>query len=153
MGNETTRKEYFIYKGVTYGIGTKILLSDIGCQKHYVSQKHKDKPFAFAFGYSGKYIFGWTDERGWKYGRSDATIIDLEEDIKEIVEPIYVELVPWQQQALNNMINKTVSPDVFGGIFLYIVAMIVGAIFVDRLLIWVFATVVFVVWLLNQYRT
>ena len=106
------------------------------------------------FGSSGGwYVFNWIDERGWKYGRSDATINNLDEDIKEIVEPIYVELVTWQQKALDNMINKTISPDIFGGVLLYAIAMIVGTLFIDRLLIWVFATVIFVCWLLNQYRT
>ena len=154
MKNETGRREYFIYKGVTYGIGTKVLLSEQGCKKHYISEKNKDKPHTFQFGSSsGWYIFNWIDERGWKYGRSDATITNLDEDIKEIVHPVYVKLVPWQEKALDNMLNKTVSPDVFGGVLLYIVAMIVGAIFKARLLIWFFATAVFIWWLLNQYRT
>lgn len=154
MGNEITRKEYFIYKGVAYGIGTKILLSDIGCKKYYISQKNKDKPHTFMFGSTGGwYVFNWVDERGGKYGCSGATITDLDEDIKEIVEPVYVELVSWQQKALDNMINKAVSPDIFGGVLLYAIAVIVGALFIDRLLIWVFTTVIFICWLLNQYRT
>lgn len=154
MKNETTRKEYFIYKGVVYGIGTKVILSEIGCKKHYISQKNKDKPHTFMFGSSGgSYIFNWVDERGGKYGSSGATIYNLDEDIQKIVEPVYVELVSWQEKAISNMVNKTVSPDVFGGCFLYMIAMIVGTLFIDRLLIWAFATVVFVVWLLNQYRT
>lgn len=154
MKNDSYRKDYFIYKNVAYGVGTKILLSEVGCKRHYISQKNKDKPLTFMFGSSGGwYIFNWIDERGWKYGRSDATINNLDEDIKEIIDPIYVELVPWQQKALDNMVNKTISPDVFGGVLLYAIAMIVGALFIDRLLIWVFATVVFVCWLFNQYRT
>ena len=147
------RREYFIYKGVKYGVGTKILLSDIGCQKHYISQKNKDKPHTFMFGFNdGRYIFNWTDERGWKYGRSDATISSLDEDIKEIVEPIYVELVPWQKQALNNMFNKETYADVFNGVLIYIIVMLVGVIFNARWLIWIFGTIIFIIWLLNQYR-
>ena len=154
MGSESCRQEYFVYKGVIYGIGTKVLLSDAGYKKHYISPKNKGKPYTFMFGYhSGPYIFQRIDERGWKYGCSDATITNLDEDIQEIIEPVYVNLVTWQEKAIDNMMNKIVSPNISGGILLYVIAMIVGALFVDRLLIWVFATVVFVCWLLNQYRT
>ena len=154
MENEVYSKDYFTYKGVAYGVGTKVLLSEIGCRKHCVSQTNKDKFHVFMFSSSdGRCTFNWMDERGWKYGRSDVTIHNLDEDIKAIVEPIYVECVSWQQKALNNMLNKTVAPDLFGGIFLYVIVMIVGALFIDRLLIWAFTTVIFVCWLLNQYRT
>ena len=154
MTNGVSRRDYFIYKGVAYGVGTKILLSEVGCKRHYISQKNKDKPHTFMFGSSeGWYVFNWVDERGGKYGNSGATIYDLNEDIQEIIEPVYVELVSWQRKSLNNMINQNVSPDISGGIFLYIMTMVVGTLFVDRLLIWVFATIVFIVWVLNQYRT
>jgi hypothetical protein len=83
---------------------------------------------------------------------NNISIYNPNKEIKEIVEPIYVKLVPWQQKALDNMIDKTVSPDVFGGVVLYILIMILGSLFFARLIIWVFSTVVFVVWLLNQYR-
>lgn len=153
MGNEIYRKDYFIYKGVVYGIGTKVLLSETGCKKHYISQKNKDKPHTFMFGSNDEmYVFNWVDHKGGKYGSSGITTSNLDEDIKEIVEPVYVELVSWQKKALGNMINGTVHPDIFGGVLLYITVMVVGAIFIDRLLIWVFATVVFIIWLLNQYR-
>lgn len=154
MKSESYRKDYFIYKNVTYGIGTKVLLSDVGCKKYYISQKNKDKPHTFMFGSSdGRYNFNWIDERGWKYGRSDVTINDLNEDIKEIVEPVNVELVSWQQKAADNMLNQTVTPNIFGGVLLYVVAMTVGALFIDRLLIWLFVTGFFIAWLLKQYRT
>lgn len=154
MNNETLRREYFVYKGVMYGIGTKVLLSDIGCKKHYVSEKNKNKPHTFRFGSNdGWYIFNWIDEGGARYGRSNVTIYDLNEDIKEIIEPVYVKFVPWQEKALENMINKKVSSDIFGGALLYTIIMIIGAIFIDRWLIWIFATAIFIIWLLNQYRT
>ena len=151
-----TRREYFIYKGVKYGIGTKVLLSDIGCQRHYISQKHKDMPHTFGFGSTdGKNSFNWRHQWGGEYGLSNATILDcyLDEDIKEIVEPIYVELVPWQMKAINNMMDDKIHPDIFSGVVLYILVMLVGTLFYARMTIWIVATIIFIGWLLNQYRT
>ena len=155
MNSVASRREYFVYKGVMYGIGTKVLLSDAGCKKHYITLHNKDKPLTYGFTCGGRNLFGWTDPRGRKYGYSDASIYDcdLENDIQSIVDPVYVELVSLWEKAIDNMVNKKVSPDVFGGVLLYTIIMVVGAIFVDRFLIWVFATVIFVGWLLNQYRT
>lgn len=154
MKSETYRKDYFIYQGVTYGVGTKVLLSEQGCKKHYIAERNKGKLHTFMFGSSGGYyVFNWVDDRGGKYGSSGITTYNLEEDIKAIVDPVYVELVSWQQKALYNIKNKTVSPDIFGGVLLYAIAMIGGALFTDMLLIWVFSTVIFLCWLLNQYRT
>jgi hypothetical protein len=154
--NITSRREYFTYKGVKYGIGTKVLLSDVGCKRHYVSEKNKDKPHTFGFGYNnGLNVFNWIDTRGRKYGWSGATIYDskVDEEIKAIVEPVYVELIPWQQKAVENMFDDEVYADIFGGVLIYIIVMIVGALFVERWLIWIFATVAFIIWILNQYRT
>lgn len=154
MENKTYRKEYFIYKGVAYGIGTTILLSEEGCKKHYIAQKYKDKPYTFMFGdSSGKCVFNWIDERGGKFGASGVVIQNFEEDVGKIISPVYVQLVSWQAKAIDNMINKKVSPDIFGGVLLYIMVMIVGAIFIDRWLIWIGATAAFILWLLEQYRT
>lgn len=155
MNDTTSRREYFTYRGVKYGIGTKVLLSDIGCKKHYISQLHRDKPLEYGFTCDGcRNIFGWIDERGRKYGCSDATIhdYDLEIDIKEIVKPVYVELVSWQKKAVENMVSSDVYADIFGGVIIYIAVMLIGTIFYERFMIWATATVIFVVWLLNQYR-
>lgn len=151
-----TRREYFIYKGVKYGIGTKVLLSDVGCKRHYISQKHKDMPHTFGFGdTNGVSSFNWRHPNGGRYGLSNATILDcyLDEDIKEIVEPVYVEFISWQKKAINNMMDGKIHPDIFGGAVLYILVMVVGALFYARLTIWVIATITFIIWLLNQYRT
>lgn len=156
MNSMASRREYFVYKGVMYGIGTKVVLSEAGCKKHYIALHNKDKPLTYGFTCgNGQNVFGWIDPRGRKYGCSDASIYDcdLENDIQSIVDPVYVELVSWQAKAIDNMVSKSVSPDVFGGVLLYAIIMAVGTIFVDRFLIWVFATVIFVGWLLNQYRT
>lgn len=156
---------YFIYKGVAYGVGTKVLLSDtVNPLIHTIPQRKtveevKKMPHTFKWGATNGYFnFDWYED-GYNqschqyYCYSQVTIHNIDEDIKEIVEPVYVKLVPWQKKALDNMLNGYVKPDIFGGVLLYIVSMVVGALFYSRLLIWVVATVIFVIWLLNQYRT
>ena len=149
------RTDYFIYKNVAYGVGTKVRFNNSVKVDYYHRPYSKTPIFEFVTGFDN-------GEKRFKYVTSDnvcranvmlQTNNSLDDAIKEIVKPVYVELVPWQKQALSNMVNKTVSPDVFGGVLIYIVVMLVGALFISRLLIWVFATVVFIIWLLNQYRT
>jgi len=155
-------QNYFIYKGVAYGIGTKVIFSNSVNPNMQIILRRKTKeeikamPHTFTNGSTtGYFNFSWY-ENGKDYSKyhcfSRATIWNPDEDIKEIVYPVYVKLVTWQEKALHNMIDKTVSPDVFGGVLLYIVIMLIGAIFVDRLLIWLLATAIFIGWLLNQYR-
>ena len=155
---------YFIYKGVAYGEGTKVLLSDAviphihTIPKRMTAEKVKKMPHTFKWGttngcfYFDWYESGYSQSSSQHYCYSQVTIYNINEDIIEIVDPVYVQLVTWQEKALDNMFNKTVSPDIFGGVLLYILIMIIGSLFYARLLIWVFATVVFVAWLLNQYR-
>lgn len=156
MKNEVTRKDYFIYKNVMYGVGTKVLLNDSVHLRFYNTTRAKDRPYTFTCSFSDGYNLFCSESSNnpkekWMCGQIQ--LRNYDEDIKTIIDPVYVELVPWQQKALDNMINKTVSPDIFGGVLLYAMAMIIGALFIDRLLIWVFATVIFICWLLNQYRT
>ena len=155
---------YFIYKGVAYGVGTKVLLSNKTKFSAYNIPRGKTideirkMPHTFKWGSTnGEFHFYWhekdNDRLCNRYCNSYAKVTTPDEEIEKIVEPIYVKLVSWQEKAFDNMMNKTVSPDIFGWVLLYVVAMLVGALFYARVLIWVFATVVFVFWLLSQYRT
>lgn len=155
MVNEIYSENYFIYKGVAYGVGTKVLFTDDIYQKYAYSSKAKNQPHTFTRGSNtGWKGFYWEEDKSSKFKASNnVSIYNPDEEIKEIVEPVYVDLIPWQQKALDNMINKKVLPDVFGGCLLYVVIMIVGTLFIDRLLIWIFATMIFACWLLGQYRT
>ena len=155
MKNEIYNENYFIYKGVSYGVGTKVVFTD-NVYKNIYNAKAKNQPHTFIRGSNtGWKGFYWEDEASLrpKIYFNNISIYDPDNEIMEIVKPVYVELVPWQQNAWDNMIHKKVTPDVFGGCLLYVMAMIVGTIFVDKLLIWTFATVLFIIWLLNQYRT
>ena len=155
MKEKTRYQGYFIYNGVAYGEGTTVLFSDKVHQKHYFSSELKNKPHRFIGGSTAGWMnFRWQEDVDWKYNKhNDVTIYNVEDEIVAIVHPVYVELVSWQKQAFYNMKTKKVQPDVFGGWLLYIIVMLVGFIFKDVIIIWIFATIIFTVWLLKQYRT
>ncbi len=148
-------KGYFVYHGVAYGIGTKVRLKE---HVHYPTYAHivKNDIYVFYNGtQNGLYMFHWNDsvERPKHIKGLQKNIYDCDLDIAEIVEPVYPQWTSWQQQAIKNMSDKNVCTDVFGGVLIYIVIMCIGAIFKARWIIWLISTVIFVRWLLNQYRT
>lgn len=148
-------ENYFIYKGVAYGVGTKVLFTEKVHQKYFFSTKEKNQPHTFFAGFNnGCKRFSWQECEYWKDGEyCNKDIYNPDEEIAEIVEPVYVELVPKYQSVLENIINKKVHPDIFGGCLIYIIVMLVGTIFTARLLIWLGATVIFGIWLFKQYET
>lgn len=154
MSQPVYSENYFTYNGITYGIGTKVLFAESVHKKYFFTDKSKNQPHMFFAGSSdGCKRFAWQECQSWKDGEySNIDIYNPQEDIALIVEPVYAELIPWQKAAIGNIVHKKVNPDVFGGWVLYIVVMAVGLIFNDTLSIWGFATVIFTIWLLYQYR-
>lgn len=147
-------ENYFIYKGIAYGVGTKVLFTEERDQR-LCYKGARGKPHTFVAGWSnGEKRFQWQENDDWRKGIfSIPYITNPDQEIKEIIEPVYANITPWQKQAINNMTSGKVHTDVFGGVLLYIDAMLVGVIFKDRWLIWIFGTIIFVIWLLKQYRT
>lgn len=155
MKNTTQYQDYFIYKGVAYGVGTKVLFTEKIHESYYFTLKAKNQPHIFSGGSSeGWYKFYWQECEDWRRGEiSQATVYNPDEEISEIVNPVYVKVASWQEQAMDNMVNQNVYPDIFGGVLLYVITMLVGIIFKDKWLIWIFGTIIFINWLLKQYRT
>ena len=154
MAEKVCDSGYFTYKGVHYGIGTIVLITEDACRKYLISPQNQSKSYTFTCGVVGSwYSFSWIHEDGWKHGRSDITLHNPDEEIAEIIYPVYVELVPWYQVAVDNMKSNKVQPDIFGGALLYIIVLLVALIFKDTFVIWTFATIIFIIWLFNQYRT
>ena len=148
-------KGYFVYRGVAYGTGTKVRLKEhVHCPTYaYIV---KNDIYVFYNGtQDGLYMFHWNDtiERPKHIKDLQKNIYNCDLDIEEIVEPVYPQWISWQQKAIQDISNKKVCADVFGGVLTYIVIMCIGAIFKDRLAIWLISTVIFSWWLLNQYRT
>lgn len=159
-------QNYFIYKGIAYGVGTKVkivssapffVIGAIGTKMKNLDEV-KNQIYTFDSGTTnGEFFFRWNeieDQFDTKYGvRSQVQLKNLDNEILEIVEPVYVQIISWQENAINNIFqNKTVA-DVFGGVLVYIVIMCIGAIFKDRWTIWLISTTIFGLWLLNRYRT
>ena len=129
--------EYFIrYKGQCYDVGTKLRFK------------------AYAYGYycgikegiiekfigTTAYIKG-DDNVLYEYSTTK-WLVDFDKVIIEIIEPIY-----YKPEKLAPTKNNCPDPwDIEIGWIWYIIIMVVGAIFKDRLLIWIIATAVFFLW-------
>lgn len=148
MNNRVCQENFFIFKGASYGVGTQVVLKDEVYLQRSSFTKY-DNLFTFQFGWSDGY-----KEFSQKGNKMSVVIRNPDQEIKEIISPVAATPTTtiWQQQALENMCSGKVHADVFGGVLLYIIVMLVGAIFYDRWLIWIFSTFIFVSWLLNQYR-
>lgn len=155
MDNKECRMDYFTYKGTIYGVGTKVILKDSVHYKFYNTNKSKDDLFEFTGNFTNGYnVFQkeWYNNKG-KRVVSQIKIDNFDQDIERIVYPVYGQPAPWYEKSFDNMVNKKVQPDIFGGCLTYVIVMIVGAIFINRWLIWIFSTMIFIGWLLNQFRT
>ena len=138
--------QYFEFKGVKYGIGTiaKIPLSrDI----RWIPLEKYIHEAQFAGG--GRFVF--TKFPGELYlFESSGHFSGKYEEYIEIIEPVYYqEPEPLKPQ---NIFLRTESGswdahnDVCVGLIWYIIVMIVGIIFNERLLIWIAATIYFFLW-------
>ena len=158
-------QNYFVYKNVAYGIGTTVKISQsanfsiVGASGTNIKNINevKNKTYTFTGGTTnGEFIFKWRefdDDLDMMYGiRCQVTLSDVDAHILQIINPIEVQLVSWQKNAINNMFSKDACVDVFGGVLTYIVIMCIGTIFKGNWIIWLVSTIVFVWWLLNQYR-
>lgn len=159
-------QNYFIYKNVAYGIGTKVkiipsanfsIIRTIGSNMKNADEI-KGQTYTFQRGTTdGEFFFVWQeidDALDMKHGaRSQVKITNLNKEILTITDPIYVKLVSWQEKAISNMFGGERVVDIFGGVLIYVVILLVGTIFQARLLIWLFSTVIFLLWLLNEYKS
>lgn len=130
--------EHFMrYQGKCYDVGTKLKFKIV------------DGPWVptaegviTGFG-SNVVYFKSADGSIWRFSNSpDAGII--ERIVIEIFEPVYY--VPQITQQSPNNRTKPFEGDIQIGWIWYIIIMVVGAIFKDRLLIWIAATASFFLW-------
>ena len=129
--------EYFIrYKGLFYDVGTRL----------------KFKAYSYGYywgikeGIIEKFINTTAFIRGddgilYEYS-TIKNLIDFDKVIIEIIEPVYY--VP--EGTTGNNHDCPPDWDVEIGWIWYIITMVVGVIFKDRILIWVFATAIFFLW-------
>lgn len=124
----------FMYKGVAYGIGTKVLVENV-------------------FGLQEATFVGWTKDEGFvgeNYRNSFRT--DDCSFIIKIIEPVYYVEKEEPKGKPCSIWTRTGSGswnshnEVCVGLVIYILVMIVGAIFNARILIWIMATIIFFGW-------
>lgn len=150
MSNNFEREDYFIYNGVAYGVGTIVLFSD---ELNY-HDKRKNIPHIFTSGFKDGYKRFQAKDDSTKSGMGGGIrIYNPDKEIEQIVYPMPVNKTPWQKQAINNMMSGKFHADIFGVVVIYFTVMLVGTIFYDRWLIWITATIIFINWVLNQYRS
>ena len=120
----------FIYQGVEYAPGTKVRI-----------MTHRN----------GEQIMTYYSSPGlYEFVSDSPTVMNVKAwppnvdrlDIIEIIEPVYPESKP----VITNNRNYPPAWDVEMGLIWYIVIMLVGSIFKDRLIIWVVATAYFFLW-------
>ena len=130
--------EYFIrYKGLLYDVGTRLKFKACsygiywGIKEGVIAEFINSTVFIKA-----------DDEKIYEYSTTK-NLVDFDEVIIEIVEPVYY--VPENTGSANTR-NCPPEWDVETGWIWYIIIMVVGTIFKARLLIWVFATAIFFLW-------
>lgn len=129
--------EYFIrYQGLCYDVGTRLRFKNYSYGYYCGIEEGVIEKFVeatvFIRGYNGK-LYNISTTRGEAY---------FDKIITEIIEPVYY--IP-EYTTKNNC--KCPSPwDVEMGWIWYIIVMIFGAIFKERLMVWMLATAYFFLW-------
>lgn len=123
--------EYFFrYKGLCYDVGTKVKVKTIfGVEEGVVTEINLNSIII-----KGDLLF------------EKILIWYIENRIVEIVEPVYYKGEIEQYTNGKNNMNYPSEDSIFIGWILYILIMVVGTIFNERLMIWIFATAYFFLW-------
>lgn len=130
--------EYFIrYKGMFYDVGTKLKFKAISYNYYWGIKDGTIEKFI------NSTVFIRADD-GVLYEYSTIkNLVDFDKLIIEIIKPVY--WIPEEHTPADNR-NRPAPWDVELGWIWYIIIMVVGAIFKDRLLIWFFTTAIFFLW-------
>ena len=146
-------KNYFDFRGARYGIGTIVEIKP----EPYGSRREIERCNGiaeFVGGFESGYLkFSGVVPPGNRYCAIGIRT-NPEERIERIINPVYYENKPTWQIAVKNYQNTPpiARADIAPGTILYIAAMIVGAIFKARVIIWGVATFLYVRYLINMYR-
>ena len=112
-------------------------------QTHYVNGDY------YLYMEYGNEIYNCIDE-------NEDGVIAARRDILKVLKEVYYTDHPekWQKQGLIYLDgkNENQSADTFNGTLLYIVAMLVLTIFNDRIIGWIGATVIYLIWKSSKYN-
>lgn len=146
-------RNYFDFQGKRYGVGTivKLKSEEYGCGREI---KRCNGIAKFVGGLESGYIkFSGIVSPGERYC-GIGWVAKPEDKIEAILEPVYYDNKPVWEVAMNNY-SKTPPirrADIAPGTILYIAAMLVGAIFNGKILIWIMATFFYLKYLVDIYR-
>ena len=124
-------EQFIRYKGLFYDVGTKLRINRYGIKEGEIEKF-----------IGGTAYIRFTDGSLESYSTMP-NMIDFDKLIVEIIKPVY--WIPNELNLVDNQ-NRTAPWDVEIGWIWYIIIMVVGTIFNDRLLIWVVATTIFFLW-------
>ncbi len=139
-------KQYFEFKGVKYGIGT---IAKVPRNLDLINLPREKIMMESEFVGGDRFIF--KDIKGFiNLYEGSGHLSGKYEQYIEIIEPVYYQ----EPEPLNpqNIFLRTQSGSwdahnkVCTGLIWYILVMLVGIIFKERLLIWIVATIVFFIW-------
>lgn len=130
--NDQLARKYLKYHNVYYDIGTKVKLRTPSGIKDaiFTGWRFDGKSFKTI-----EYVNLWDTEY---------TFSVANDCITEIIDPVYPKFEITPESTSER--ECPASWDVEIGWIWYIIIMVVGAIFKDRLMIWIFATIVFFLW-------
>ena len=128
--------EYFLrYKGQCYDVGTRL--------RFYPYSKSQRSDIGVIETFVGAHVFIRGSD-GFLYSYStNPSLANFDNRVIEIIEPVYY-IEPPQKKVYGGPLPS--EDDIFVGWVWYIVIMLVGTIFNDRLTIWVFASLIFFTW-------
>ena len=130
--------EYFIrYKGIFYDVGTKLKFKAISYNYYFGIKEGVIEKFI-----NTTVFIRANDGELYEYSTT-TNVVNFDKLIIEIIEPVY--WVPEKLIPIDNQ-NHPAPWDVEIGWIWYIIIMVVGAIFQDRLLIWIVASAIFFLW-------
>lgn len=147
-------RNYFDFQGRRYGVGTVVKIKLGGKHTSQREVKRCNGVAKFIGGLDNGYLkFSGVVPPGT--GFCGIAIFDNpENNIENIIEPVLYDNKPTWQIAMDNY-SKTHPArraDIAPGTILYIAAMIVGAIFKGKVLIWIVATYLYLKYLVDIYR-
>lgn len=146
-------RNYFDFQGKRYGVGTVVKLKpeECGCGREI---KRCNGIAKFVGGLESGYIkFSGIVSPGERYC-GIGWVAKPEDKIEAILEPVYYDNKPIWEVAIDNYSKTppTRRADIAPGTILYIAAILVGAIFNGRILIWIMATFFYLKYLIDIYR-
>ena len=146
-------RNYFDYKGVRYGVGTivKIKWEPYGSR---IQIERCDGVAEFVGGFESGYLKFVGESIEGCLSCNIGIRTDPNDRIEKIIKPVYYENRPvWQTAAENyKKTPRACRADIAPGTILYIAAMLVLAIFKNRWLGWIAATLLYLKYLIDIYR-